>query len=196
MSQRVSDDRNGILTTAIGAQNENQRMTTYALTIGEAFCWGCKTCEVACKQENKAADGIKLISHLGRRARRRWRQARIQFPSPVCQHCDEPPCVDACPPEAITKRPAGIVVLDAEACTGCQACIEACPYDAIAFDPAREIAQKCNLCHHRVDRGLIPACADNVCPGHCILFGDADEIHRKPMGVSNVAGLRTNKRSP
>ena len=32
-------------------------MTTWALTIGEAFCWGCKTCEVACKQENGAAKG-------------------------------------------------------------------------------------------------------------------------------------------
>ena len=36
-------------------------MTTYAWDR-EAFCWGCRTCEVACKQENKAADGVKLIS--------------------------------------------------------------------------------------------------------------------------------------
>ena len=37
-------------------------MKTYELTIDDALCWGCKTCEVACKQENRSADGIKLIS--------------------------------------------------------------------------------------------------------------------------------------
>ena len=25
-------------------------------------CWGCKTCEMACKQENQAPDGVRLIS--------------------------------------------------------------------------------------------------------------------------------------
>jgi Fe-S-cluster-containing dehydrogenase component len=154
-----------------------------ALKIGEEFCWGCKTCEVACKQENKAADGINLISV--REDGPKWVDGKLAFVFRInlCRHCDDPPCAGACPVEAITKRPDGIVILDADACTGCRACIEACPYDAIAFDPAKEIAQKCNLCHHRVDRGLIPACADNVCPGHCIHFGDAEELRRRPMGV-------------
>ena len=37
-------------------------MKTYALEIDHEACWGCKTCEVACKQENRAVDGVKLIS--------------------------------------------------------------------------------------------------------------------------------------
>jgi Fe-S-cluster-containing dehydrogenase component len=45
----------------------------------------------------------------------------------------------------------------------------------IAFDDDRSVAQKCNLCHHRVDQGLIPACADNVCPAHCIDFRNGDQ---------------------
>ena len=90
----------------------------------------------------------------------------------VCKHCDCPPCADACPNEAISKRADGIVVMDYDKCSGCRSCIEACPYNAISFDPDKGIAQKCNLCHHRIDKGLIPACADNVCLGHCIYFGD------------------------
>ena len=43
-------------------------------------------------------------------------------------------------------------------------------YEAITYDMSRGIAQKCNLCHHRVDKGLLPACADNVCLAHCIHF--------------------------
>ena len=40
----------------------------------------------------------------------------------------------------------------------------------------KQKALKCNLCHHRVDQGLLPACADNICLAHCIYFGDPDEI--------------------
>jgi len=38
--------------------------------------------------------------------------------------------------------------------------------------------KKCNMCYHRVDNGLIPACADNVCLAHCIYFGDARKIDK------------------
>ena len=37
-------------------------MKTYTVEIDHEACWGCLTCEVACKQENRAADGVKLIS--------------------------------------------------------------------------------------------------------------------------------------
>jgi len=74
------------------------------------------------------------------------------------------------PEEAIGKREDGIVIMAYNLCTGCQACVEACPYDAIGFDEDKTVAQKCNLCYHRVDQELIPACADNICPAHCIYF--------------------------
>jgi len=49
--------------------------------------------------------------------------------------------------------------------------MDVCPDDAIAYDEDEDLAQKCNFCHHRVDRGLLPACADNVCLAHCISYG-------------------------
>lgn len=145
-------------------------MDRFEINIDEKLCWGCRTCEVACKQENRAAKGVKLISVREDGPRQVDERAEFMFQVNLCRHCDDPPCADACPEAAIVKREDGIVVLDYELCTGCQACIQECPYDAIAYDPDRSIAQKCNLCHHRVDHGLIPACADNVCPAHCINF--------------------------
>jgi Fe-S-cluster-containing dehydrogenase component len=148
----------------------------YSLFIDQEACWGCQACEVACKQENNATDGVKLISVSGDGPKMVDGRLDFIFRVNVCQHCDEPPCVDACLEEAIIKRDDGIVVMDYEKCTGCKSCIDACPYDAIAFDEEKGVAQKCNLCHHRVDNGLIPACADNVCLAHCIRFERSNEV--------------------
>ncbi|MBE9529633.1 MAG: 4Fe-4S binding protein [Proteobacteria bacterium] len=146
-------------------------MKKYALTIDHELCWGCKTCEVACKQENNAADGVKLITVTENGPKEINGKFEFSFHINMCRHCDDPPCMDACPEEAITKREDGIVVMDYDLCTGCQACMDVCPYDAIAYDEDEGLTRKCNLCHHRVDQGLLPACADNVCLAHCISFG-------------------------
>jgi Fe-S-cluster-containing dehydrogenase component len=145
-------------------------MKKFEFSIDNELCWGCKTCEVACKQENLTAYGIKLISVREKCSDIIDQRQDFVFQVNLCRHCDEPPCVQACPEEAISKREDGIVIMDYDLCTGCEACIDECPYEAIAFDEEKSIAQKCNLCYHRVDQGLIPACADNVCLAHCIHF--------------------------
>ena len=146
-------------------------MKKFNLTIDNHLCWGCKTCEVACKQENQAAVGVKLISVRENGPEPVDGKLDFTFHVGLCRHCDDPPCADACPEGAIGKREDGIVIMDYDLCTGCQVCMEACPYGAIAFDEDKTVAQKCNLCYHRVDRGLLPACADSICPAHCIYFG-------------------------
>ena len=149
-------------------------MKKVALIIDHDDCWGCKTCEVACRQEFPDTGHAKLISVLEDGPRLAHGQWHFSYRVRVCMHCDEPPCMEVCPEEAILKRDDGMVVLDDERCTGCQACMDACPYGAIAYDPEGGGVWKCNLCHHRVDRGLLPACADNVCLAHCIHLGDPD----------------------
>ncbi len=151
-------------------------MTPYALIIDHASCWGCRTCEVACKQENPSSEGARLISVMEAGPEIVDGRPDFMFKIRVCRHCEAPDCVAACPEEAIEKREDGIVVLNPGLCSGCGSCAAACPYEAIAMSPETGLAAKCNLCHHRVDQGLIPACADNVCLAHCIYFGDPKVI--------------------
>jgi NADPH-dependent glutamate synthase beta subunit-like oxidoreductase len=80
-------------------------------------------------------------------------------------------------------------VQEAKRCLSCgSCCIQACPYSAITFDAASARARKCNLCHQRVKNGLFPACADNVCLGHCIYFGDPAEIERRVLEKRKMRG--------
>ena len=145
-------------------------MNRYALQIDHDACWGCKTCEVACKQEIKTSFGTRLISVSEKIDPKAQERFYFTFQVNVCRHCDDPPCMAVCPEQAISKRMDGIVVLHEERCSGCTLCIDACPHRAVAFDRDKGVAQKCNLCHHRVDNGLVPACADNICLAHCIHF--------------------------
>jgi Fe-S-cluster-containing dehydrogenase component len=163
-------------------------MSKVTLCIDEYACWGCKTCEVACKQEHHQPDGINYIDVTEDGPKKVDEKFDFIYRLSICKHCDAPPCMEACPEQAISKREDGIVVLDSEKCTGCQACLEACPYGAITFDAAEGTAQKCNLCSHRVDHGLYPACADNVCLAHCIYFGDPAEIEQKILEKRKVRG--------
>ncbi|MHA1500177.1 MAG: 4Fe-4S dicluster domain-containing protein, partial [Promethearchaeota archaeon] len=92
--------------------------------------------------------------------------------------CENPPCVEVCPVEALTKLDNGIVFLDQEECTGCQACLTACPYEVIVFNDKRNLAEKCNLCSHRIDEGLEPFCVI-CCEGQAIHFGDLNDPNSK-----------------
>jgi ethylbenzene hydroxylase subunit beta/complex iron-sulfur molybdoenzyme family reductase subunit beta len=95
----------------------------------------------------------------------------------ICNHCTKPACLEACPRQAIYKRPEdGIVLIDEEACHGYRFCIEACPYKRIYFNTEKLIAQKCIFCFPRVEQGVAPACA-RQCPGrirHVSYLDDED----------------------
>jgi Fe-S-cluster-containing dehydrogenase component len=158
-------------------------MKKYELRIDEAFCWGCRACEVACRQENHLPDGIRLIAATEEFSCKEDGTPNVVFRLKVCRHCDDPPCAAVCPVDAITQRKDGIVILDSAECTGCEACLEACPYGAIDFDAKNGVAGKCNLCYQRLDSGLLPACADNICLGHCIHLEDPHAVHKVLSGI-------------
>ncbi len=100
----------------------------------------------------------------------------------MCNHCTNPPCLAACPRQAIYKREEdGIVLIDQERCRGYQHCVAACPYKKVYFNPLFKRSEKCIFCFPRVEHGLPPACAQQ-CVGRIrfVAFLDDEEgpVHK------------------
>lgn len=157
--------------------------------LDQSKCIGCHACTTACKSENEVPLGVTR-TYVKSVDVGVFPQVRRAFQVTRCNQCTDAPCVAACPTGAMYKRPDGIVDFDKEICIGCKACIAACPYDAIFINPEDHSAEKCNMCAHRLDVGLEPACV-TVCPTEAILVGDlndpssqvAELVQRRPVAV-------------
>ncbi|MCB9915017.1 MAG: 4Fe-4S dicluster domain-containing protein [Planctomycetes bacterium] len=164
----------------------------YGWVVDTRRCFGCHGCEVACKAENDVPLGSYIrqtIYHDHTRAN--GAVARIAAPM-SCQHCEDAPCIKACPCGALHKGPGGSVQVDYGVCSGHAACKEVCPYGAIYIDPVANQAVKCHNCTHRVDVGMEPACVE-TCPSGALYFGDLNDpnssvsrLHRELEGRLEV----------
>ncbi|MCK5640946.1 MAG: 4Fe-4S dicluster domain-containing protein, partial [Gammaproteobacteria bacterium] len=86
--------------------------------------------------------------------------ARYEFDMRICLHCDDPECLVACPPGAISIDGRGVAIIDDDLCIQCGACAEACPYDAIFYHESQGRYLKCDLCAGRAEG---PLCVQ-LCP--------------------------------
>ncbi|MCU0233241.1 MAG: dehydrogenase [Thermoanaerobaculales bacterium] len=89
----------------------------------------------------------------------------------ICNHCDHPACLAACPRQAIYKRDEdGIVLIDQERCRGYQECVRACPYKKTFFNVISRASEKCIGCFPRVEQGQVALCVES-CIGKIRLHG-------------------------
>ncbi len=176
----------------------------YAINISK--CRGYRDCVSACVQENNLSRDTQYIRVLEmdqgsldlHAADHYYDHSTVPVPGKYylpmqCMHCDNPPCVTACPVEATWKEPDGIVVVDYDWCIGCRYCMTACPYSARHFnwgDPVlapeemttdthylgnrprpKGVVEKCHFCVQRTREGLQPACQE-ACPTGARIFGN------------------------
>ncbi len=119
----------------------------------------------------------------------------------LCNHCEKPPCVRACPTKATFKNEDGIVMMDYHRCIGCRFCMAACPYGARSFNwlsprvkdvngnykyfkkplnpefptRMRGVVEKCNFCAKRLSIGKKPACVEACGNTGAMVFGDIND---------------------
>ncbi|MCW9023716.1 MAG: 4Fe-4S dicluster domain-containing protein [Gammaproteobacteria bacterium] len=153
---------------------------------------GCDDCVTACNTENgltghdRPETDVQWIRKLKLTDKQTGHVTSLPL---MCQHCENPPCVDVCPTGASMKREDGIVLVDRHICIGCRYCMMACPYKARSF--AHEVVtdqkvhaprgkgtvESCTMCVHRVDRDGIPACVEACTKEdhNAMLFGDLND---------------------
>lgn len=158
---------------ALGSGESVQTQKRYAMVIDLRRCIGCHACSVACKAEFDVPLGV-WKSWVKQVERGKLPNTQRHFLPRLCNHCEHPPCVEACPTTASHQRKDGAVLVRPERCIGCRLCIAACPYNARFSHPQKKIADKCTFCVHRVDQGLVPACV-NTCQGKARIFGDLND---------------------
>ena len=130
-------------------------MTTKKILVQHELCRDCQGCTLACSlyHEGKCSPSLaRLVVAKD--------MARYEFNITVCQHCDPPECLAACPVDALALGDDGIVILDDDACIRCGACADSCPYGAIFYHEAQDRYLKCDLC---TGREAGPLCVQ-VCP--------------------------------
>lgn len=145
----------------------------WGVVIDLQRCMGCHACSIACKAEQDVPLG-HFKSWVAVSQKGRYPNVRRQFLRVMCNHCDAPPCVEGCPTGATFQRPDGIVAQDSSKCIGCAYCVQACPYGVRYTDPRTRTAEKCDLCLHRIEQGLAPACVA-TCNGRALVFGDLND---------------------
>lgn len=139
---------------------------TKILAIDAEKCTTCRLCELVCAHRSVGAF---------RPSRSRVRIAinaedAFYFPM-VCIQCDDAPCIEECPTDALVRDPAtGAVVLVEARCDECGVCEPACPYGAIRCPDGKP--EKCDLC------GGDPECV-RFCAAGALRYEPAEQWPQK-----------------
>ncbi len=122
------------LKTAVKSSNPK-----WAMVISTKACAMCQACTIGCMVEHKSPPGIRYRP-VYETEEGKYPDTKRQYTARPCQHCDNPPCVQACPvsgkatwkgTEGIST---GIVMINYKECIGCGKCIPSCPYGARLLD--------------------------------------------------------------
>ncbi len=202
--ERKAKRRYGIDITCANTPPREDVVYGYAINISK--CRGYRDCVHACVKENNLSrdtqyirviemdDGSLNLEHGDHYFDGENVPAEGKYYLPMqCMHCDNPPCVKACPIEATWMEPDGIVVVDYDWCFGCRYCMTACPYSARFFNwgapdlqpeeinpdthylgnrpRPRGVVEKCHFCIQRTRNDRLPACHE-ACPTGARVFGN------------------------
>lgn len=170
----------------VAGENERRLSVSQFIAVDHSVCTGCRECEVVCSlfhfgECNPERSAIRVI--------RREKEGLVFSLPLVCQQCDRPACIEACPVEALSREgEPNVLTVDHEACTGCGECIDACPGGCIFMDNRRNVVLSCDLC------GGQPQCVE-LCHSYCLSSSSGDEKEEMERvkslgGILDSEGLR------
>jgi Fe-S-cluster-containing dehydrogenase component len=151
-------------------------MKKWNLIVDVANCTNCNLCTLALQDEHVGnafpgyAEEMPKHGHrwieIERRERGTPPVTDVAYLPVMCQHCDDAPCIAAAP-DAISKRPDGIVLIDPVKAKGRRDIVDACPYGAIWWNEEKQVPQHWFFDAHLLDAGwaeprCVTVCATNA----------------------------------
>lgn len=134
----------------------------YVFVFDADRCCACSACMIGCMDQND------IDPSAGESCFRKTYDNEVgladgsiycAYLSAACMHCDDAPCITACPVGCLSKDPdTGFTIYDNTNCIGCKSCALACPFGAPRYRPVDGKMVKCDGCNTRVKYGLQPAC--------------------------------------
>ncbi len=134
----------------------------HVFTFDPDRCCACSACMIACTDQND----INLKA--GEKCFRKTYDTEVAFKeggiycaylSTACMHCEDAPCIAACPVGCISKdADTGFTIYDNTNCVGCKSCAMACPFGAPRYNTEDGKMVKCDGCYIRIKNGMKPAC--------------------------------------
>ena len=164
-------------------------MTRYGMVIDVNTCVGCYNCFLTCRDEYAGNDypgysaaqpmsGMNWMK-VNEIERGQYPHVKVDHVPVTCAHCDTAACVTLDQTGAIYKREDGIVLIDPEKAKGNKGLVGLCPYRQIEWNDELQLAQKCTMCAHLLDKGdPEPRCVES-CPSGALVFGDLDDPSSK-----------------
>jgi Fe-S-cluster-containing hydrogenase component 2 len=140
-------------------------------------CIGCRTCETVCSlahegRINPAEARINVA---------KYEQIGRNIPM-LCQKCEDPVCMAACPMSAIAFDMSLGTHIDHSKCIGCKMCIMACPIGGVSLNPTTRKIIMCDLCQGD------PECVKS-CPEQALEYVDISTLpsRKRAEGVKKLA---------
>lgn len=140
-------------------------------------CCACGACAVACMDQND----IEITEeHPLRKVFAMEGPKGHAYISMACMHCEDAPCITACPVGCLSKDERGLTVYDSTNCIGCHSCAMACPFGAPTYNRFGKM-QKCDGCAERLAHGLEPACVRTCSLGALKVYTEEEyaRVHTK-----------------
>jgi len=160
-------------------------MARYGIAVNVERCTGCYNCFISCKDEFAGNDYLPLSAAQPDAGPGWIRVEEVEYgtgpkvkldyvPIP-CQQCADAPCIRPEFGDAVYRRADGIVIIDPVKARGKKEIVDSCPYGAISWNQASNLAQKCTMCAHMIDRGEKTTRCVESCPSLALVFGDLDD---------------------
>ncbi len=162
-----------------------------SIFVNTERCVACHTCEIACAL-HRSSLSRKLPEAIWEDVpplpRLRVEPTGTENGFPIqCRHCDDAPCLDACPAGALYRDEEGLVLVHDARCIGCWMCVMVCPFGAPQpFRHFRKII-KCDRC-----KGMDAVYCVESCPTRALILMDPQDIasgRLRPLKKGSLVGL-------